>query len=191
MRNSLAMYAKSRRDGGQATAAKWTLLSPENAEFSPTISQEAAPNDLLHRHQRPERGPGQGDGQIHLDRRGGRKNLDATHRAGHQSPQRHLHPTRRRRRLDLRVDGESGIRPVHGSLHGRLRRPVQTCPRELHRDRLWKRLFFFPRPVLLLDERKRARSRSALRIPVSSSYRGPRKRTPTCTSSPSSPHQGD
>jgi hypothetical protein len=30
----LAMYAKSRQDGGRATAAKWTLLSPENAEFS-------------------------------------------------------------------------------------------------------------------------------------------------------------
>jgi hypothetical protein len=40
----LAMYAKSRRDGGQATAAKWTLLSPENADFSPTTSQDAAPN---------------------------------------------------------------------------------------------------------------------------------------------------
>lgn len=39
----LAMYAKSRRDGGQATAAKWRLLSPENAEFSPTFSPDAAP----------------------------------------------------------------------------------------------------------------------------------------------------
>lgn len=40
----LAMYAKSRRDGGQATAVKWRLLSPENAEFSPTFSPDAAPN---------------------------------------------------------------------------------------------------------------------------------------------------
>ncbi len=40
----LSVFAKSRRDGGQATAAKWTLLSPENAEFSPTTSQDAAPN---------------------------------------------------------------------------------------------------------------------------------------------------
>jgi len=39
----LAMYAKSRRDGGQATAVKWRLLSPENAEFSPTFSPDAAP----------------------------------------------------------------------------------------------------------------------------------------------------
>ena len=104
--------------------------------------------------------------------------LDPTHRSGHQPHQRHLHPTRRRKRLDLRVDGESGIRPFHGSPHGRLRRPVQHGPRELHRDRLWKRRIFFPRPVLLLDERKRARSRSALQIRVSSSCRGSRKRTP-------------
>jgi hypothetical protein len=39
----LSVFAKSRRDGGQATEARWTLLSPENAEFSPTTSQEAAP----------------------------------------------------------------------------------------------------------------------------------------------------
>lgn len=39
----LTMYAKSRRDGGQATAAKWTLLSPENADFSPATSEEPAP----------------------------------------------------------------------------------------------------------------------------------------------------
>ncbi len=40
----LAMYAKARRDGGQATAAKWTLLSPENADFSPTTTGDPAPN---------------------------------------------------------------------------------------------------------------------------------------------------
>jgi hypothetical protein len=39
----LSVFAKSRRDGGQATEARWTLLNPENAEFSPTTSQEAAP----------------------------------------------------------------------------------------------------------------------------------------------------
>lgn len=40
----LSVYAKSVKDGGRATEARWTLLSPENAEFSPATSQEAAPN---------------------------------------------------------------------------------------------------------------------------------------------------
>lgn len=40
----LSVFARSRRDGGRATKAQWTLLSPENAEFSPTTSQDAAPN---------------------------------------------------------------------------------------------------------------------------------------------------
>lgn len=40
----LSVFAKSLRDGGgQATEARWTLLSPENAEFSPTSSQDPAP----------------------------------------------------------------------------------------------------------------------------------------------------
>jgi hypothetical protein len=39
----LSIYAKG-EDGGRATGAKWTLLSPENADFSPTSSQDAAPN---------------------------------------------------------------------------------------------------------------------------------------------------
>jgi hypothetical protein len=40
----LAIYAKARQDGGRASAARWTLLNQENAEFSPTTSQDAAPN---------------------------------------------------------------------------------------------------------------------------------------------------
>jgi hypothetical protein len=40
----LSVFAKSRRDGGRATKARWTLLSPENADFSPTTSQDPAPN---------------------------------------------------------------------------------------------------------------------------------------------------
>jgi hypothetical protein len=40
----LSVFARSRRDGGRATKAQWTLLSPENAEFSPATSQEAAPD---------------------------------------------------------------------------------------------------------------------------------------------------
>jgi hypothetical protein len=40
----LSVYAKSVKDGGRATEARWTLLSPENADFSPTTSQDAAPN---------------------------------------------------------------------------------------------------------------------------------------------------
>jgi hypothetical protein len=39
----LSIYAKG-EDGGRATGAKWTLLSPENADFSPTSSQDAAPS---------------------------------------------------------------------------------------------------------------------------------------------------
>jgi hypothetical protein len=40
----LSLYAKSLKDGGRATEARWTLLSPENADFSPTTSQDPAPN---------------------------------------------------------------------------------------------------------------------------------------------------
>jgi hypothetical protein len=39
----LGIFAKSRQDGGQASQARWTLVSPENAEFSPTSSQDPAP----------------------------------------------------------------------------------------------------------------------------------------------------
>jgi hypothetical protein len=39
----LSIYAKG-EDGGKATGAKWTLLSPENADFSPTSSKDASPS---------------------------------------------------------------------------------------------------------------------------------------------------
>jgi hypothetical protein len=41
---TLSVYAKSLKDGGRATEARWTLLSPENADFSPTTSGDPAPN---------------------------------------------------------------------------------------------------------------------------------------------------
>jgi hypothetical protein len=40
----LGIYAKARQDGGRATGAKWTLLGAENANFSPTSSEDPAPN---------------------------------------------------------------------------------------------------------------------------------------------------
>jgi hypothetical protein len=40
----VGVYAKARQDGGRATGAKWTLLSPENADFSPTSSDDAEPS---------------------------------------------------------------------------------------------------------------------------------------------------
>jgi hypothetical protein len=39
----LAIYAKG-KDGGRASGARWTLSGPENADFSPSTSQGAAPN---------------------------------------------------------------------------------------------------------------------------------------------------
>jgi hypothetical protein len=39
----LSVYARARADGGRASEARWTLLGPENAEFSPTTSGAAAP----------------------------------------------------------------------------------------------------------------------------------------------------
>jgi hypothetical protein len=39
----LSIYAKG-EDGGRATGARWTLLNSENADFSPTSSQDAAPS---------------------------------------------------------------------------------------------------------------------------------------------------
>ena len=39
----LSVYAKSLKDGGRATEARWTLLSPENADFSPTTTGDPAP----------------------------------------------------------------------------------------------------------------------------------------------------
>ena len=38
----LSIYAKA-QDGGRATAARWTLLGAENADFSPTSSEAPAP----------------------------------------------------------------------------------------------------------------------------------------------------
>jgi hypothetical protein len=40
----LSVFAKSRQDGGQASKARWTLLSPQNADFSPTSTEDPAPN---------------------------------------------------------------------------------------------------------------------------------------------------
>jgi hypothetical protein len=39
----LSVYAKARSDGGHATEARWSLVSPLNADFSPTSSQDASP----------------------------------------------------------------------------------------------------------------------------------------------------
>ncbi len=39
----MAIYARARRDGGRATGARWKLLSPTNATFSPFSSTKAAP----------------------------------------------------------------------------------------------------------------------------------------------------
>jgi hypothetical protein len=40
----LKVFAKSKKDGGQATNARWTLMSPENADFSPTTVENPAPS---------------------------------------------------------------------------------------------------------------------------------------------------
>ena len=42
-KKQLGIYAKA-KDGGSATAARWTLLGPSNADFSPTSSEDAAPS---------------------------------------------------------------------------------------------------------------------------------------------------
>ena len=39
----VSVYARARADGGRATEARWSLLAPLNAEFSPMSSQDAAP----------------------------------------------------------------------------------------------------------------------------------------------------
>jgi hypothetical protein len=39
----VSIYAKARADGGRATEARWSLLAPLNADFSPTSSQDASP----------------------------------------------------------------------------------------------------------------------------------------------------
>jgi hypothetical protein len=39
----VSVYARARADGGRATEARWSLLAPLNAEFSPVSSQDAAP----------------------------------------------------------------------------------------------------------------------------------------------------
>jgi len=39
----LSIYARARADGGRATEARWSLVAPLNAEFSPMTSQDAAP----------------------------------------------------------------------------------------------------------------------------------------------------
>ena len=43
-KKQLGTYARARQDGGRAAGVRWTLLGAENAEFSPTSSQDAAPN---------------------------------------------------------------------------------------------------------------------------------------------------
>jgi hypothetical protein len=43
-KKQLGIFAKARQDGGQASEARWTLLNPENASFSPTSSEASAPS---------------------------------------------------------------------------------------------------------------------------------------------------
>jgi hypothetical protein len=40
----LTIYARARADGGRASAAKWSLQAPLNADFSPTGSEDASPS---------------------------------------------------------------------------------------------------------------------------------------------------
>jgi hypothetical protein len=42
-KNTLSIYAKA-KDGGRASAARWTLLGAENADFSPTSSEDPSPS---------------------------------------------------------------------------------------------------------------------------------------------------
>ncbi len=44
----LGIYAKARADGGRATEARWTLLAPFNAEFSPTGIAGCVADDPVH-----------------------------------------------------------------------------------------------------------------------------------------------
>jgi hypothetical protein len=43
-RNQLGIYAKAKQDGGRAMGARWTLLNPVNAEFTPASSEDPAPS---------------------------------------------------------------------------------------------------------------------------------------------------
>lgn len=42
-KNQLGIYARAAADGGRATAARWSLIGPVNANFSPAASEEPAP----------------------------------------------------------------------------------------------------------------------------------------------------
>jgi hypothetical protein len=42
-KKQLGIYAKA-KDGGRASEARWTLLSPQNADFSPTSSESPSPS---------------------------------------------------------------------------------------------------------------------------------------------------
>ena len=52
----VSIYAKARADGGRATAAKWTLLNFENAQFNPTSSESASPTVSYQVTNAPENG---------------------------------------------------------------------------------------------------------------------------------------
>ncbi|HEY5976502.1 MAG TPA: hypothetical protein VIT85_01490 [Solirubrobacterales bacterium] len=43
-KNQLGVYAKAKQDGGRATGARWTLLGPLNADFSPASADSPAPS---------------------------------------------------------------------------------------------------------------------------------------------------
>ena len=42
-KKQIGLYAKARADGGRASGARWTFLSPSNADFTPVTSQDASP----------------------------------------------------------------------------------------------------------------------------------------------------
>ncbi len=42
-KKQIGLYAKARADGGRASGARWTLLNPSNADFTPGTSQDVSP----------------------------------------------------------------------------------------------------------------------------------------------------
>ena len=72
-RNSSASTPRRAPTAAGRPSARWTLLAPLNAEFSPMASQDASPTIQYTVSNTPSRRSGQGHGQSHLDRRGRRR----------------------------------------------------------------------------------------------------------------------
>ena len=102
----LSVYAKG-QDGGRATGARWTVMDPSNATFTPGTATGPDPDHQLHRELVALRRPRPRDAEVHLHRRRREGQLVGADRRRDQPHLGHLQHDLQRERLDPEPQGNA------------------------------------------------------------------------------------